>query len=142
MALIEKFWLLWHEKDYSACELHLKLALDANPYEPYVLISAGSFKVVRDIDNEYELELCARANRYNERPQGWYNWQYIIHYSSIGEYKKSLEHVIKADYKDDNHLAQTAILYQLNREKNTAMRKYREVKRINKYYSFKDYESI
>jgi len=142
MALNEKFWLLWYEKDYSACELHLKLALDANPYEPYVLISAGSFKVVRDIDIKYGLELCDRANRYNERPQGWYNWPYIIHYSRIGEYKKSLEHVITADYKDDNHLAQTAILYWLNGEKDAAMRKYREVKRINKNYSFKSYENL
>ena len=142
MALIERFWLLWYEKDYSACELHLKLALEANPYEPYVLISAGSFKVVRDTDLEYGLELCSKANKFNDQPQGWYNWPYIIYYSRIGEYSKSLQHVIKADYKDDNHLAQTAILYWLNGDKKTAIRKYSEVIQINKNYSFKNYEDL
>ena len=53
-----------------------------------------------------------------------------------------MQHVIKADYKDDNHLAQTAILYWLNGDKKTAIRKYSEVIQINKNYSFKNYEDL
>jgi len=63
--------------------------LEANPYEPFVLISAGSFKLVRDTDVEYGLELCDLANKYNEKPQGWYNWPLIIYYSRIGNYKRT-----------------------------------------------------
>ena len=140
MALIEKFWLLWYEKDYSSCELHIKLALEANPYEPFVLISAGSFKLVRDTDVEYGLELCDLANKYNEKPQGWYNWPLIIYYSRIGNYKKSLEHSIAGNFKDDNHTAQTSILYWLSGEKESALKRYGEVKKLNNKYTEKDYK--
>ena len=140
MALIEKFWLLWYEKDYSSCELHIKLALEANPYEPFVLISAGSFKLVRDTDVEYGLELCDLANKYNEKPQGWYNWPLIIYYSRIGNYKKSLEHSIAGNFKDDNHTAQTSILYWLSGEKELALKRYGEVKKLNNKYTEKDYK--
>ena len=140
MALIEKFWLLWYEKDYSSCELHIKLALEANPYEPFVLISAGSFKLVRDTDVEYGLELCDLANKYNEKPQGWYNWPLIIYYSRIGNYKKSLEHSIAGNFKDDNHTAQTSILYWLSGEKESALKRYGEVKKLNNKYTVKDYK--
>jgi len=140
MALIEKFWLLWYEKDYSSCELHIKLALEANPYEPFVLISAGSFKLVRDTDVEYGLELCDLANKYNEKPQGWYNWPLIIYYSRIGNYKKSLEHSIAGNFKDDNNIAQTSILYWLNGEKEAALKRYSEVKKLNSNYTVKEYK--
>ena len=140
MALIEKFWLLWYEKDYSSCELHIKLALEANPYEPFVLISAGSFKLVRDTDVEYGLELCDLANKYNEKPQGWYNWPLIIYYSRIGNYKKSLEHSIAGNFKDDNHTAQTSILYWLSGEKESAFKRYGEVKKLNNKYTEMDYK--
>ncbi len=140
MALIKKFWLLWYEKDYSSCELHIKLALEANPYEPYVLISAGSFKLVRDTDVEYGLELCDRANKYNERPQGWYNWPLIIYHSRIGNYKKSLEHSIAGNFKDDNNIAQTSILYWLNGEKEAALKRYSEVKKLNNNYAVTEYK--
>ena len=140
MALIEKFWLLWYEKDYSSCELHIKLASEANPYEPFVLISAGSFKLVRDTDVEYGLELCDLANKYNEKPQGWYNWPLIIYYSRIGNYKKSLEHSIAGNFKDDNHTAQTSILYWLSGEKESALKRYGEVKKLNNKYTVKDYK--
>ena len=140
MALIEKFWMLWYEKDYSACELYINLALEANPYEPYVLISAGSFKLVRDVDVEYGLKLCELANKYNEQPQGWYNWPLIVYYSRIGEYKKSLEHSIAGNFKDDNNIAQTAVMYWLNGEKDTSLKKYSDVKNLNKDYSVNDYK--
>jgi tetratricopeptide (TPR) repeat protein len=142
IALIEKFWLLWYEKDYSACELHIKLALEANPYESLVLISAGSFKVVTNKDVEYGLELCDLAIRYNEKPQGWYNWPLITYHSREGDYKKSLEHAIKADYQDDDNIAQTAVLYWLNGEKESALQKYSEVKRLDDNYSIEDYKEF
>ena len=142
IALIEKFWLLWYEKDYSACELQIKLALEANPYESLVLISAGSFKVVTNKDVEYGLELCDLAIRYNEKPQGWYNWPLITYHSRKGDYKKGLEFAIKADYQDDNNIAQTAVLYWLNGEKESALRKYSDVKRLNNNYAIEDYQKF
>ena len=142
IALIERFWLLWYEKDYSACELQIKLALEANPYEPLVLISAGSFKVVTNKDVKYGLELCDLAIRYNEKPQGWYNWPLITYHSREGDYKKGLECAIKADYQDDDNIAQTAVLYWLNDEKESALKKYSEVKRLNKNYSIEDYKKF
>jgi len=142
IALIEKFWLLWYEKDYSACELQIKLALEANPYESLVLISAGSFKVVTNKDVEYGLELCDLAIRYNEKPQGWYNWPLITYHSREGDYKKGLEFAIKADYQDDNNIAQIAVLYWLNGEKESALRKYSDVKRLNNNYSIEDYQKF
>ena len=86
--------------------------------------------MVRDTDVEYGLELCDLANKYNEKPQGWYNWPLIIYYSRIGNYKKSLEHSIAGNFKDDNNIAQTSTLYWLNGEKEAALKRYTEVKKL------------
>ena len=96
--------------------------------------------MVRDTDVEYGLELCDRANKYNERPQGWYNWPLIIYHSRIGNYKKSLEHSIAGNFKDDNNIAQTSILYWLNGEKEAALKRYSEVKKLNNNYTVTEYK--
>ncbi len=140
IALIETFWMLWYQKDYSGCDTYIKLAMEANPYEPYVCISAGSFKVVRDIDVENGLALSRLAMKYSEQPQGWYVWPWVIHYSRIGEYEKSLEHAISGNFKDDNNIAQTAVLYWLTNQKKTALSKYKEIKEMNPDYSPSEYK--
>ena len=114
--------------------------MEANPYEPYVCISAGSFKVVRNIDVENGLALSRLAMKYSEQPQGWYVWPWMIHYSIIGEYKKSLEYAISGNFKDDNNIAQTAVLYWLTNQKKTALRKYKEIKEMSPDYSPSEYK--
>ena len=140
IALIETFWMLWYQKDYRGCDTYINLAMEANPYEPYVCISAGSFKVVRDIDVENGLALSTLAMKYSEQPQGWYVWPWVIHYSRIGEYEKSLEYAISGNFKDDNNIAQAAVLYWLNNQKKTAISKYEEIKEMNPDYSPSEYE--
>ena len=102
-------------------------------------ISAGSFKVVRDIDVENGLALSELAMKYSEQPQGWYNWPWVVHYSRLGEYEKALEHVIAGNFKDDNNIASGVIYYWLNNQKKTALNKYKEIKKLNPDYSPKEY---
>ena len=138
-ALSNAFWLLWHERDYKSCEQHIKIALAANPCDPGVLISAGCYKIVRNIDVEEGLRLCMKALDYNESPQGWYYWPLSTYYSRKGEYKKSLEYQIAANWKTNDDIATTAILYWLLGKKETSLKIFSDIKKRNNSYSMKNY---
>ena len=50
IALIEQIWISWYEKDFTASKLQAEAAIKANPYEPLVLASAGSFYLTTGLD--------------------------------------------------------------------------------------------
>ena len=68
IALIEQIWISWYEKDFTACKLQAEAALKANPYEPLVLVSVGSFYLTTGIDLELGKKYNDLALRYNETP--------------------------------------------------------------------------
>ncbi|MDC0309635.1 TIR domain-containing protein [bacterium] len=142
IALIEKLWISWYEKDYTACELQIKLAFEANPYEPLVLVSSASFRVITDRDPELGKQHADLAIKYNETPQGWYYWPLEVYYARNKDYKKALEYILKSNYSDDHGVAEQAILYWLNNEKESALRRYAEVIQINPSYSVKEYNNF
>jgi len=139
IALIEKLWISWYEKDYTACELQIKLALEANPYEPLVLVSSASFRLITDRDSELGKQHADLAIKYNETPQGWYYWPLEAYYARNRDYKKALEYILKANFSDDHGVAEVAILYWLNNEKEAALRRYAEVLQINPSYTIEEY---
>ena len=139
IALIEKLWISWYEKDYTACELQIKLALEANPYEPLVLVSSASFLLITDRDSELGKQHADLAIKYNETPQGWYYWPLEAYYARNRDYKQALEFILKSNYSDDHGVAEVAILYWLNNEKDAALRRYAEVLQINPNYTIEEY---
>ena len=76
ISLIEQIWISWYEKDYTNCKLQIEEAIKANPYEPLVLVSAGSFYARTGEDLEKGKKYLDQSLRFNETPQVWYFWAY------------------------------------------------------------------
>ncbi len=139
IALIEKLWISWYEKDFTACELQIDLALEANPYEPLVLISSASFRIITDRDSELGKKHADLAIKYNQTPQGWYYWPQEVYYARKKDFKKAQEYILKSNYSDDHGVAEVAILHWLNNEKESALLRYADVLQINPNYTVDEY---
>jgi len=134
IALIEQIWISWYEKDFTQTKLQIEAAMKANPYEPLVLVSAGSFLASTGEDLEMGKEYLDRALRYNETPQGWYYYGYVNYYLSSNEPDKALEFALKQGTKNQEHLSRAVALYWINGEKDTAQLYYSQLK--EKYPKF------
>jgi len=132
IALIEQIWISWYEKDFTACKLQAEAAIKANPYEPLVLVSVGSFYLSTGIDLQLGKKYNDLALKYNETPQGWYYVGYINYYISNYNYEKALEYALKYGINNnDAHMARASALYWVNDQKDTAIKYYKEL--ISKY---------
>ncbi|MDA7670849.1 TIR domain-containing protein [Verrucomicrobia bacterium] len=132
IALIEQIWISWYEKDFTACKLQAEAAIKANPYEPLVLVSVGSFYLSTGIDLKLGKEYNDLALKHNETPQGWYYVGYINYYIANNDNKKALEYALKSGtHTNGNHMARASALYWVNDQKDTAIKYYKEL--ITKY---------
>ena len=128
IALIEQIWISWFEKDFTQCKLQIEAAMKANPYEPLVLVSAGSFLASTGEDLEMGKEYLDRALRYNETPHGWYYYGYVNYHLSKNEPDKALEFGLKQGINNQDHLSRAVALYWMNGEKETAQLYYSQLK--------------
>ena len=132
IALIEQIWISWYEKDFTACKLQAEAAIKANPYEPLVLVSAGSFYLTTGLDLDLGKKLNDLALAYNETPQGWYYVGYVNYYIENNNYEKALEYALKSGTdNNDAHMARSMALYWVNNQKDTAIKYYKEL--VTKY---------
>jgi tetratricopeptide (TPR) repeat protein len=127
IALIEQVMIFLYEKDFTACKLQAEAALKANPYEPLVLASVGSFYLSTGIDLELGKKYNDLALRYNETPQGWYYHGYVNYYLTNNEYGKAVESALKVGVKNSGEHARAATLYWLNGEKEIAQKYYKQL---------------
>ena len=138
IALIEQIWISWYEKDFTSCNLQIEEALKANPYEPLVLVSAGSFLAGTGEDLEAGKKYLDQALKYNETPQGWYYWAYINYYMTKGDNKKALEYAIKSNDQSLG-MGNIAALHWINGEKDTALKFYNEILLARPDFSMESY---
>ena len=138
IALIEQIWISWYEKDFTSCNLQIEEALKANPYEPLVLVSAGSFLAGTGEDLEVGKKYLDQALKYNETPQGWYYWAYINYYMTKGDNKKALECAIKSNDQSLG-MGNIAALHWINGEKDTALKFYNEILVVHPSFSMEGY---
>ena len=132
IALIEQIWISWYEKDFTACKLQAEAAIKANPYEPLVLVSVGSFYLSTGLDLKLGMKYNDLALKYNETPQGWYYVGYVNYYIANNNYEKALEYALKSGtHNNEDHMARTSALYWVNDQKDTAIKYYKEL--ISKY---------
>ena len=134
IALIEQIWISWFEKDFTACKLQAEAAIKANPYEPLVLVSVGSFYLSTGLDLKAGKKYNDLALAYNETPQGWYYYGYVNYHIEKNEFDKALEYSLKAGVVNDQQMARASSLYWVNGQKDTALKYYKEL--INKYPDF------
>ena len=134
IALIEQIWISWYEKDFTACKLQVEAAIKANPYEPLVLVSAGSFYLSTGIDLQLGKKYNDLALKYNETPQGWYYYGYINYYIENREYDRALEYALKTGVANEQAMSRALALYWVNDQKDTAVKYYKEL--ISKYPKF------
>jgi TolB-like protein len=126
IALIEQIWISLYEKDFVACKLQAKAALNANHYEPIVLASVGYFYTSTGEDLDKGKKFLDQALNHNETPQGWYFWGYINYYLSNGDNVKALEYALRSNNRSSS-LAIIAALYWINGDKNTALKYHKEL---------------
>ena len=138
MALIEKTYITWYEKEYAAFEFQAKEALQANPYEPYVLATAGMFYVLTGSDLEKGKLLVEQAIDHSHRPQNWYYWGLAEYYLQKGEYEKCLEYHLKVKFNDKYYFARLGAVYWLNKERETAIKIYEQAMVLDSNYSLQD----
>ena len=132
IALIEQIWISWYEKDFTACKLQAEAAIKANPYEPLVLASAGSFYLTTGLDLDLGKKYSDLALAYNETPQGWYYVGHVNYYIENNNYEKALEYALKSGTdNNDGHMSRSMTLYWINNQKDTAVKYYKEL--ITKY---------
>ena len=79
--------------------------MKVNPYEPLVLVSAGSFLASTGEDLDLGKEYLDRALRYNETPQGWYYYGYINYYLTKNELDKALQFSLKMGTENHEQLS-------------------------------------
>ena len=127
IALIEQIWISWFEKDFTNCKVQIEAAMRANPYEPLVLVSAGSFLASTGQDLEAGKEYIDQALRYNETPQIWYYYGYLNYYLTKNEPGKALEYSLKQGIKNEHHLARAVCLYWINGDFDTAKLYYNQL---------------
>ena len=111
IALIEQIWISWFEKDFTACKLQAEAAIKANPYEPLVLVSVGSFYLSTGLDLKAGKKYNDLALAYNETPQGWYYYGYVNYHIEKNEFDKALEYSLKAGVVNDQQMARASSLY-------------------------------
>ena len=132
IALIEQIWISWYEKDFTASKLQAEAAIKANPYEPLVLASAGSFYLTTGLDLDLGKKYSDLALAYNETPQGWYYVGHVNYYIENNNYEKALEYALKSGTdNNDGHMSRSMTLYWINNQKDTAVKYYKEL--ITKY---------
>jgi len=138
MALIERTYITWYEKDYVAFEIQAKEAIEANPYEPYVLATVGMFYTVTGTDEERGKQLIDEALSYSQRPQRWYYFGLSEYYLQRQEYKECLKYTVKLEFDDKYYFGRLGAIYWLNNKKQTAIKTFEKAIRIDPNYSLKN----
>ena len=138
MALIERTYITWYEKDYVAFEIQAKEAIEANPYEPYVLATVGMFYTVTGTDKERGKQLIDEALSYSQRPQKWYYFGLSEYYLQKQEYKECLKYTVKLEFDDKYYFGRLGAIYWLNNKKQTAIKTFEKAIRIDPNYSLKN----
>jgi hypothetical protein len=138
MALIERTYITWYEKDYVAFEIQAKDAIEANPYEPYVLATVGMFYTVTGTDDERGKELIEEALSYSQRPQKWYYFGLSEYYLQRKEYEECLKYTVKLEFGDKFYFGRLGAIYWLNNQKQTAIKTFEKAISLDPDYSLKD----
>ena len=138
MALIERTYITWYEKDYLAFEIQAKDAIEANPYEPYVLATVGMFYTITGTDDERGKELIEEALSYSQRPQKWYYFGLSEYYLQRKEYEECLKYTVKLEFGDKFYFGRLGAIYWLNNQKQTAIKTFEKAISIDPDYSLKD----
>ena len=138
MALIERTYITWYEKDYLAFEIQAKDAIEANPYEPYVLATVGMFYTITGTDDERGKELIEEALSYSQRPQKWYYFGLSEYYLQRKEYEECLKYTVKLEFGDKFYFGRLGAIYWLNNQKQTAIKTFEKAISIDPNYSLND----
>ena len=142
LAWIEKTYITRYEKDFTAFEVEAKKALELNPFEPLVLISAGQFYISTDINPDLGKKYIDDAFKYNPHPQAWYYNGLSSYYLGKGDYQMALKTWLESGAKDDESAIDSAILYWLNDNKISALRYFKTFKTLRPEYSLSNYEKL
>jgi len=140
LAWIEKTYITYHEKDLTAFEVEAKKAIGLNPFEPFVLASAGQFYIATGRNIELGKKYIDNAFKYNPNPQAWYYHGLSDYYVHSGDYQMALKTWLASGAKDDESAITTAILYWLNDNKNSALRYYKIFKIFKPNFTLSDFE--
>ena len=140
LAWIEKTYITYHEKDFTAFEIEANKALELNPFEPLVLISAGQFYICTGRNVELGKKYVDDAFKYNPNPQAWYYYSLSFYYVDKGDYKTALQRWLESGAKDDESAIDTAVLYWINNNKTSALRHFKNFKVLQPEYSLSNFE--
>ena len=141
LAWIEKTYITIYEQDFTAFEVETKKALELNPFEPLVLISAGQYYITSGRNVELGKEYVDDAFKYNPNPQAWYYYALNYYYVDKGDYKTALKVWLEAGAAMGNESTiETAILYWINNNKTSALRHFKNFKILQPEYSLSNFE--
>ena len=141
LAWIEKTYITIYEQDFTAFEVEAKKALELNPFEPLVLISAGQYYIMTGRNVELGKEYVDDAFKYNPNPQAWYYYSLNYYHVDKGDYKTALKVWLEAGAAMDNESTiETAILYWINNNKTSALRHFKNFKILQPEYSLSNFE--
>ena len=142
LAWIEKTYITYYEKDFTAFEVEAKKALELNPFEPLVLISAGQYYIFTGRNVELGKKYVDDAFKYNPNPQAWYYFGLSMYYVDKGDYKTALQTWLESGAKDDESAIDTAILYWINNNKTSALRHFKNFKILQPEFSLSNFEKL
>ena len=141
IAWIEKTYITVYEQDFTAFEVEANKALELNPFEPLVLISAGQYYISGGKNVELGKKYVDDAFKYNPNPQAWYYHGLSMYYVDKGDYKTALKVWLEAGAAMDNESTiETAILYWINNNKTSALRHFKNFKALQPEYSLSNFE--
>ena len=120
--------------------MEAKKALELNPFEPLVLISAGQYYICTGRNVELGKKYVDDAFKYNPNPQAWYYHGLSMYYVDKGDYKTALQTWLKSGARDDESAIDTAILYWINNNKTSALRHFKNFKILQPEYSLSNFE--
>ena len=142
LAWIEKTYITRYEKNFTAFEVEAEKALELNPFEPLVLISAGQYYIMTGRNVELGKEYVDDAFKYNPNPQAWYYHGLSMYYVHNGDYQIALKTWLESGVKDDESAITTAILYWLNDNEISALRYYKIFKTLKPEFTLINFEKL
>ena len=141
LAWIEKTYITSFEQDFTAFEVEANKALELNPFEPLVLISAGQFYIATGRNVELGKKYVDDAFKYNPNPQAWYYYSLNFYYVDKGDYKTALKLWLEAGAAMGNESTiETALLYWINNNKTASLRHFKNFKELQPEYSISNFE--